>query len=178
MREAQKREYVVWLGSYRLGLVGVLTLRPGIRMRTARRLVNSWFSEIAESEGHPISWVAIPELGDENDTLHYHCLVAGIASRIERYIPLWEARAGFAKFSKFNRRHRGGFCPGLPQQLQGISYALKSLNSDDYQIELQLHDQHLLPSARSTATVKKHSQTSKMHGGYRNRDAVANDRKQ
>jgi hypothetical protein len=150
MKEAHKREYVAWLEEYWWRWIGVLTFREGIRVRRARTLLREWLSVIQADEGHRISYVAVLELGSETDHLHFHIMLAGIASRLAHYLPLWEQMAGGAKLAPF----RSAFVRSTPDGLKrssGIAYALKSLVNEDYDFEIELRDEHRLPRYRIVA---------------------------
>jgi hypothetical protein len=142
-----RNDYICWLEWYWWRWIGVLTFREGIRVRRARQLLLDWISAIQTDERHAISYFAVREIGGESEHLHYHVLVAGVASRLERYLHLWEESAGYAKLSPF----RSNFVRLTPEGLRqssGISYALKSLQHDECDFEFDLHDEHLLPRFR------------------------------
>jgi hypothetical protein len=126
----------------------VLTLRSGIRLRSANERLHRWIKTVERDEAHLLSWVAILELGELNSSPHFHVLIAGITTRLPRYFELWEEIAGFAKLKPFRREHRGPFTTAEAKEERGVAYALKSLESDDYKMNLDLHDEHLLPSLR------------------------------
>jgi hypothetical protein len=140
-------EYVNWLSEYWWRQIGVLTFREGIRARRARQLLLDWTNAIRTDERHAISFFAVRELGSESEHLHYHVLLAGIGSRLERYLHLWEEIAGYAKLSPFRSKIVRVTPEGL-RQSSGISYALKSLLHDECDFEVDLHDEHRLPRFR------------------------------
>lgn len=142
-----RSDYVRWLEQFWWRWIGVLTFRPGIRMRAARHLLLRWIADLEGSEGHPVSWIAFMEKGAENESLHYHLLLAGIGSRLRLYIPKWEKAAGYAKLCVFRSSLLRQTPLGL-EQSSGIAYAVKSLTQEDYSYELDLHDLHRLPRFR------------------------------
>jgi hypothetical protein len=139
--------YIGWLEPYWWRWVGVLTFREGIRARSGRTRLMTWLNCIRNGEHHPISYFAVRELGGESDHLHYHILLAGIGSRLRLYLPKWEEMAGYPKLGVF----RSSFIRHTPEGLKqssGIAYALKTLVHQDYEYEVDLHDEHLLPRYR------------------------------
>jgi hypothetical protein len=104
MQAAAMNEFVRWLEQYRWRWVGVLTLRKGIRLKRAWALLREWFGIIGRDERHCVSFMAVLELGDESEHPPFHVLIAGIASGLKAYLPLWEAKAGYAKLSPSYRK--------------------------------------------------------------------------
>jgi hypothetical protein len=127
--------------------IGVLTFRKGIRPKRARALLLRWISMIERDEGHRVSFFATLEFGEESGQLHYHFLIAGIASRLERYLQAWEEMAGFAKMTPFRSSMMRTTAAGFVRSA-GIDYALKSFAKDDFDFEAELYDEHLLPRHR------------------------------
>jgi hypothetical protein len=144
MRRSNKQNYIAWAARYRWRWLGVLTFRKRVAAKTALELARNWVHTIELAESRPISWLAIPERGDKG-RLHVHILVAGIRSRLLLHMAVWNALAGHCHLVLFDPNHEGGSGAGNARENRGIAYALKSLRSDDYELDGQLHDRHLLP---------------------------------
>jgi hypothetical protein len=128
-----KHEYLEWLDQYHWTWFVTLTLREGIRRKSANRLVREWITLLEESEGAVVSWIRMAEFGGELGTLHFHALVAGVhGTTISQAEALWKRMAGRAMISPYDPSRRG------------LEYTLKSMeNSPDYDFDASLHDQHL-----------------------------------
>ena len=147
MRSTDRRNYVVWLSQYRWRVWAVFTFRPGIQLKQARSLFEDWIHSVEVNEGHEVSWLALHERGDGRK-LHFHVLIAGISSRIYLHVRHWNSLAGHCHLLKYDSHHPGRDGRAVPREYRGIDYALKSLRSDDFTFDGQLHDQHLLPRYR------------------------------
>jgi hypothetical protein len=117
-----------------------MTFRSRLQGKAARRLLWQWLHDIELSEGHKLSWVAVPEKGTATDAFHFHILIAGIGSRLLRYVRLWNSLAGHCHLVLFDPHHRARD----RDDQRGVAYAMKSLSSDDYELDGQLLDEHLL----------------------------------
>jgi hypothetical protein len=147
MREAVRDEFLTWIEKYWWRFIGVLTFRGGIRVKRARALLLTWIRQVERDEGHRLSYMAVLEVGSESDHPHFHVMIAGITSRLERYFHAWEEIAGFAKLTPFRSSIVRTTAAGLVRSA-GIDYALKSLAKEDFEFEAELHDEHLLPRHR------------------------------
>jgi hypothetical protein len=150
MRAVDRREYVKWISQYRWRLIGVFTFRPGLQMKSGRRLIKEWIHAVELAEGRQLSWLAMPERGKSHN-LHLHVLIAGIHSRIYRHVRMWNSLAGHCHLLTYDPHHPGQCGWAAPDEHPGIDYAMKSLRSDDYDFDGDLHDQHLLPRFRKLA---------------------------
>jgi hypothetical protein len=142
MESAIRIQYVEWLSRYRWRLVCVFTLRRGRTAKTGKRLLKQWLEDMQRSEGRPLSWIVRPERGPEGH-LHFHVLIAGITTRVYTHAKQWSRSAGYAHILRFKRLKRSG--RERRDDDRGVNYVLKGLEDDDYDIEIQLHDRHLLP---------------------------------
>jgi len=150
MRAIDRRKYVSWIAQYRWRLIGVFTFRRGIQMKNGRRLIKEWISDVERIERRQLSWLAFPERG-ESYNLHLHVVIAGIHSRIYPHLRRWNTVAGHAHVLSYDSHHPGQWGPAAPDEHLGIDYAMKSLRSDDYDFDGDLHNQHLLPRFRKLA---------------------------
>jgi hypothetical protein len=151
MRSRTKAEYGKWLARYRWRWIGVMTFRFRLQGKAARRLLWQWLHDIELAEGHKLSWVAVPEKGTATDAFHFHVLIAGIGSRLLRYVRLWNSLAGHCHLILFDPHHSGRDGDGGQSEHRGVAYAMKSLSSDDYELDGQLLDEHLLIRYRCPA---------------------------
>ena len=147
MKSSNRLDYIKWLSQYRWRIWAVFTFRPGIQLKAARRLFETWIRVIELNERRRLSWVAFHERGSGR-ALHFHVMIAGISSRIYRHARHWDSLAGHCHLLKYDPRHPGRDGRALPREYRGIDYAIKSLRSDDYHFDGELHDQHLLPRYR------------------------------
>jgi hypothetical protein len=150
MTANERREYVEWIAQFRWRLICVFTFRHGLHMRRGRQLFKEWIHAVALAEGRHLSWVAMPERG-KSDNLHLHVLIAGIHSRVYRYVRMWNSLAGHCHLLTYDPHHRGRNGIFKPDEPRGIDYAMKSLRSDDYDFDGELNDEHLLPRFRKLA---------------------------
>ncbi len=150
MKAVDRREYVKWLSQYRWRLIGVFTFRRGLHMKSGRRLFKEWIHAVELAEGRQLSWLAMPERG-KSDNLHLHVLIAGIHSRVNRHVRMWNSLAGHCHLLTYDSHHPGRNPMATTDEPRGIDYAMKSLRSDDYDFDGDLHDRHLLPRFRKLA---------------------------
>ena len=106
------------------------------------RATRAMDSDVELAEDRKLSWMAFPERG-EGRSLHVHVLIAGIASRIYRYVRQWNAMAGHCHVLKFDPRHPGRHNEGQLEHSRGIDYFTKGLRSEEYKFDGKLHDEHL-----------------------------------
>lgn len=147
MRFMTRAQYVEWLAQYRWQMICVFTLRPGRSTKTAKRLLKQWFEDMQEAEGRQLSWVVRLERSATGQP-HFHVLIAGISTRVYAHAKQWQKMAGHAHIVKFKRVAQGRSGGQCRTEDRGVDYVLKGLRDDDYDIELALCDQHLLPRFR------------------------------
>lgn len=152
MRFAIRARYVEWLAKYRWRLICVFTLRRGRSAKTAKRLLRQWFEEMQRREGRLLSWIVRSERGPTGQ-LHFHVLIAGIASRVYPHAKRWEQLAGHVHIVRFRRLKYGRSGDECWTDDRGVDYVLKGVRDDDYDIDGELRDQHLLPRFRRPAAV-------------------------
>jgi hypothetical protein len=152
MNSNRKKRYIDWLARYRWRWIGVMTFRPGLRGNAARRMLWKWLHDVELAEGRRLSWIAVPEKGTKTEAFHFHVLIAGIGSRLLRYLRLWNSLAGHCHLALFDRNHRGRSGAGGPEENRGVAYALKGLASDDYELDGQLLDEHQLVRYRRASS--------------------------
>ena len=150
MKADDRRKYVEWISQYRWRLIAVFTFRPGLQMKSGRRLFRQWIHAVELAEGRQLSWVAMPERGPSHN-LHLHVLIAGIHSRVYKHVRMWNSLAGHCHLLTYDPHHQGRNGRATTDEPRGIDYAMKSLRSDDYDFDGDLHDQHLLPRFRKLA---------------------------
>ncbi len=117
----------------------------------ACRIFREWLDAMLEREPLPISWARVVERGPKTGRIHIHAVFAGIHRRIMNYVSAWEAEIGDVEIEEFDR------------DLGGLAYILKTVKvdksaeaaafwrkspHDDYEIDFDLHTQHLRPEFR------------------------------
>ena len=117
-----------WIGSFDWDWFCTLTLRPGLKYKSAVRQFSAWCQSLEALAGREIYWIRVTERGRSLGALHFHVLVAESSSvSIVRAEQLWGRLAGDAQINVFDEG-RGG-----------VAYVLKSISDrPDYDFDAKL----------------------------------------
>ncbi|SRR6266542_253315 len=161
MAYSTKAGYIVWLEKYKWTWFVTLTLRDGIRRKSAKRQFANWIEQLEAWEGAKLSWMRMSEYGGHLKKLHFHVLVAGIKrTPIQAAVDRWRALAGIAEIKRY-RPSRGG-----------LSYNLKAMeDSADYDFDASLQNEHLRSRYRR-ATLAQNGPQSAIAGDLSGRQEV------